>query len=358
MKIAAFIFKVVFLVNKNTYIFIDVEAALINGTQHIIEIGAIKLYPNGNVERFSRFIKPKNFKKLSSYIQKLTGITNEDILEGKSFQSVIYDFMNWCGEDSIFVSFGEFDRKILEMELERNHINKSFMYPIIDFQQKYMIEHNIKIQPSLVNLLTEFNIPIELHHRALSDAQSLMKLFQFLNGEALVEKQQTNDFILLLSEWRQHEECYECFITYVTGYISSKVKIQTVQSIQKPLPIKVVEDEKDQTTKQMIQPNIEIKKFLQNVLENMEHKVLITRANMKTISKICRIHQCALPKTEIVPLQTLLKDQKKLNQFLINDLKIEEYEQKVCHLIHQYSNNIKEEFSKRHLFKRDKVTLS
>lgn len=356
MKIAVFL-RWFDVVEKHTYIFIDIEAAFINGKQHIIEIGAIKLLPNERIEPFSQIIKPSNFTKLSTHIQKLTGITNEEVMEGKSFPVVINEFISWCGENAIFITYGNFDRRILEIELKRNNINSAFMYPIVDFQQKYMIEHNIKNQPSLLNLLTQFNISIEIQHRALNDAYSLMKLFEVLKGEELIKKQQTNDFILLLAEMKQHEDECECILTYVSGSVSTKLTIQSVQTIKKGLPIEVIEDENEENVKQVIQPNTEIAKFLQTIIPKMENKVLITRTNMKTISKICRIHQCTLPKTEFVPLQMVLNDSENVSQFLINNLTIKKYEQKVCQLLIQYSNNIKEEFSKRHLFKKDKITL-
>lgn len=342
---------------NNTYVFIDIEAASINGRQHIIEIGAIKLSPEKEIEQFSQLVKPTHFKKLSTNIQTLTGITNEEIMNGKSFRSVIKEFISWCGEDTIFVTFGDFDRRILEMELERNHIKKDFLYPIVDFQQKYMIENNLKDQPSLLNLLEELNIPIEIHHRALSDAYSLMKLFQALNGESLIKKQQTNDFILLLAEWKQSEENCHCILTYASGTISSKLTIQSIRTMKKKLSIKLIEDKDEETIKQQVEPDLKVAQFLQDIIKKMDNKVLITRSNMKTISRICRIHDCILPKTECVSLQTLLKDQEKVNQFLINNLSIKDYKQKICYLMNEYSYNIKEEFLKRHLFRKDKITI-
>lgn len=279
-------------------------------------------------------------------------------MNGKSFKKVMDEFINWCGENTIFVTFGEFDRKILELELERNEIDNRFLYPIVDFQQKYMIEHNLKAQPSLLNLLSQFQIPNQIHHRALADAYSLMNLFKEVDGETMITKQQTNHFIFILTQWKQWEEQCECSITYVTGTISPKLKINAIKSIQKRLSIKVIESNDDPNDrKEIIEPNIEITKFLQEMIRKLNNKVLITKSNSKTISRICRIHQCTLPKTEMISLQSLIKDVGKVNQFLMNDMNVKEYEQKICYLIYQYSNKIKEEFSKRHLFKKVEITL-
>lgn len=348
-------FKVVLLVIKNTYIFIDVEAAFINGKQRIIEIGAIKWLPNGEVEQFTRMIKPTKFKKLSTYIQNLTGITTEEVIEGDLFSKVMKDFKVWCGKNPIFVTFGEFDRKILEWEFDSIQLNKDFLYPIVDFQQKYMIEQNVKDQPSLVHLLTDLEIPVENHHRALADAYSLMKVFEALDGESIIEKQQTNDFILVLTEWKEEENFCQCVITYALGSINPTVKIESIQTIQERL--KMEEIEAEQGVKHKVIPNSKVAKFLKEIGQNMDHRVLMTRANYKTLSKICRLHECELPKTEFVPLMYLLKELEKVNQFLLNGQSIPQYESRVCQLMSQYSSNIKEEFLKRYLFKMDKITI-
>lgn len=352
-------------VRKETYIFLDIEAALVRGRQHIIEIGAVKWLPNGEVETFSQLIQPYKLKKLSKRIQNLTGIQTEDLLTAPSFKHVMKDFIDWSKGDTIFVTFGEFDRKVLEEELSRNYMNRSFLYPIIDFQQKYMIEHQLKTQPSLSQLMEQFNVTTEQQHRALHDAITLYQIFEESNGLRMIEKQKTNQFALLLSENRQGDEEIEVLLTYITGEIyPTKMNIHSIESIQKTLTCIKREKEEVQedgtllkTEYNEIVPNEEIAHFLHEVAQDISNKVLITRSGLKQLSRMNRLHHCTLPKTEVMTLQNLLLDAEALNRFTINGQSLHTYEQRLYKLLYQYKNKLIEEFKKRNLFTEVEVKI-
>lgn len=353
------------LERSKTYIFVDVEAAIIRGKQQIIEIGAVKLLPNGTKETFSHLIKPYKFKKLNQYIQQLTGITTEEVLGAPSFIEVIAKFRKWCGEGAVFVAFGEFDRKVLEEEFSSYHLDCEFLYPIVDFQQKYMIEFQQKNQPSLASLLKEFNIPVETQHRALADAMSLLNIFAILDGEKIIEKQKTNEFVLLLSEFRQREKDYELYVSVVDGKVStSNVSIESIKTLKKYLPfhLKEVEQVTDDGEVQIIQtkeiePNKDVESFLQKVTEFVPNKVLITRSGLRQLSRIHRIHHCVIPKTEVMTLQHLLHNEESVNLFTMSDQSIRAYEAKLQKLIQTYKNEIIAEFQKRNLFVKEEISV-
>lgn len=354
------------MVRKHSFIFIDVEATLIRGKQYIIEIGAVKWLPNGDQQFFSQLIQPYKFKKLNSHIQKLTGITTEQLLCAKSFQTVIQDFIKWCSDDSILVTFGEFDRKVLEDELNRNHIDASFLYPIIDFQQKYMIENQIKEQPSLAGLMEKLQIEMETQHRALADAISLFEIFKASNGQTIIEKQQTNEFSMVFSELQQLDETFDLNITYISGKVSSlNLQVDEIKILNKQLDFDIYEEEKTDEQgetqvlqKIMINPNEEVKLFLTNIIEDIKNRVLITRSGLKSLSKINRLHHCTFPKTEVMTLQYLLKDNEDINEFTFRNLSTQSIERKLYQLIRKHEKRIIQEFEKRNLFTKEPVKIS
>ncbi len=309
----------------NTLIFLDIEATLINGKQHIIEIGALKWSPNNAFESFEQLIKPSKFKKLNRHIQNLTGITTEELLKAPPFQTVIQDFITWCGGhdgQKIFVTFGEFDRKVLEEEFVRHHLNKDFLYPIVDYQQKYMIEHQLKNQPSLNHLMESLNIEIEQQHRAFADANSLLKIFTATNGIQLIENQKTNDFTCFLCDLIQKDEVFEAYVTHISGKVESEyITINDIKTVKRDLPFQIREVERftaegESSIVQVydIQPNQDIQKFLNQLTQQLENKVLISLTGLKNISKIVRIHGISLPKTETMTLKHLIKDESELNR--------------------------------------------
>lgn len=350
--------------SKGSYIFIDVEATLIYGKQHVIEIGAIKWLPDGTTESFSQLIRPYKFKRINPHIEKLTGITTMDLLNARSFKQVINDFMKWCNVGTM-VTFGEFDRKVLEDEFKRNHLDVDFLYPIVDFQQKYMIEYQMKEQPSLSKLLDQYHITAEVKHRALADAYSLYQIFKEVNGEQLIERQRTNDFGLLLSEFRQTDECYELYLSYVSGIVnSSSIESVSIQSIERQLSFEIKEMQREtaegeiETIEQtIIHSDQEIKKFLKNVVNQLQSRVLMTRSGLKQMAKINRLHDVVFPKVESMSLQQLLKNEDAVNEFTINHLTIEGYEKKLHYLLQKYENVIVEEFHKRDLFIKTKIQV-
>lgn len=353
------------LVRKNTYIFVDVEATLMRGKQYIIEIGAIKWLPDGTINHFSQLIQPFKFKKLNSHIHKLTGITNDQLLTAPSFKNVMTKFMKWCEGDNIFVTFGEFDRKVLEEECIRNRMDTSFLYPIVDFQQKYMIEYQQKEQPSLTKLLETFQISNDIQHRALADATSLFKIFKEINGEELIEKQKTNEFGIVLSEFRQQEEDYDLYLSYISGTVSPKnIDIQSIKSINKQLRFELHEEqlqtkdgEVQKVQRTIIEPNSEVEGFLKQIVEDLRGKVLITRSGLKQLSKVNRLHHSSFPKTEVMTLQQLLQNEEAVNEFTINQQSIHTYEGRLYQLINNYGELIIEEFEKRNLFVKEKIHI-
>ncbi len=329
-------------VRKYTYIFLDIEATLIRGNQHIIEIGAVKWLPDGTRNSFSQLIKPLKFKKLNSHIQKLTGIQTEQILNAPSFKSVITKFKKWCEGDTILVTFGEFDRKVLEEELIRNEMTVDFIYPIIDFQQKYMIANQLKNQPSLGSLLESFQIEVEIQHRALADALSLYKIFHTANGVELIEQQKTNEFGLLLSELHQLDDVFDVRICYISGNVSPmNIEITSISKLNKPLLYDIVEDQRktengeiEVLQRTQIHPNKDVEIFLRNIIQNIQNKVLITRSGLKQLSKVLRLHHCVIPKTEVMTLQLLLNNDNLLHEFaLSNETTIELDEDKIHFLL-------------------------
>lgn len=347
---------------NKTYIFLDIEAALINGKQHIIELGAIKWSKDDSTyETFEQLIKPNKFKRLNRHIQQLTGITTEELLKAPSFLTVIQQFMEWCSDEKVLVTFGEFDRKVLEDEFTRHHLNTDFLFPLVDYQQKYMIDHQLKNQPSLNSLMDSLNLKSDQQHRALADAYSLLKIFDETNGFQLIENQKTNEFSILLCDMIQKESVYELNVTNITGQVLSKyIEINDIKTVSRGLlyTLKEVERISDDGETAIVQvheihPNQEIQLFLKEILQKLQNKVLMTRTGLKNISKIVRMHGCVIPKTETMTLKNLIIDEDELSLFKWNDTHIPNYEMNLIQLIEKNQTVIIEEFKKRNLLKNE-----
>jgi len=347
------------LKRTKTYISIDIEAALIRGKQYIIEIGAVKWNPDGTTETFTQLVQPYRFKKLNQRIQDLTGITTEQLLTAPSFKQAINAFKYWCTGDYVLLTFGEFDRKVLEEELARNYVKQHFLYPMIDFQQKYMIHKQIKEQPSLGGLMEELGLEVEKQHRALADADSLLRIFQTVDGERIIAEQETNEFMMILGSLKQQETTFTAQLTKVSAKINgSQVKIVNMETHINELPFyyeKVTKTLSNGETEEneviRIESSKETRAFIQSMIQSLNGEVIITRSGLKGIARLLRIHDCIFPKTEVMTLSNIFQNEEVVERYKYNGEPVEQYEQKVKKLLAQHKNVIIGEFKKRALLK-------
>ena len=71
----------------------------------IIEIGAVKVSGDRKeiIDSYQQVIKPRVYKKLHHKIEEITHFTNEELSHGKDFKRTVLDFLDWCGDDYMFV---------------------------------------------------------------------------------------------------------------------------------------------------------------------------------------------------------------------------------------------------------------
>ena len=73
----------------------------------IIEIGAVRL--NEKREKtgeFQTLIKPQVYKWIHDSIHSVVHVDYKDLMNGVPFPQAIRDFLDWCGEDFVFCTWG------------------------------------------------------------------------------------------------------------------------------------------------------------------------------------------------------------------------------------------------------------
>ena len=159
----------------------------------IIEIGAVKLNNEMKfISEFSQLIKPKVYQEMHYITRKLIHMQMEELQCGKPFPLVIDEFLEWCGKDSIFCTWGPLDL----VELQRNMIfynmqplsNKPFQF--LDVQKLFSLAYEDgkkrrNLEYAIDFLEIEKDIPF---HRAFSDAYYTGKILERIN-EADVNKE-------------------------------------------------------------------------------------------------------------------------------------------------------------------------
>lgn len=152
----------------------------------IIEIGAVKLNNEMKfIGEFSQLIKPEVYQEMHYITKKLIHIQMEELQEGRPFPVVMDEFLEWCGEDSIFCTWGPLDL----VELQRNmrfynmqplsdkpfkffDVQKLFSLAYEDGKKRRSLEYAIDF------LHMEKDIPF---HRAFSDAYYAGRILEKIN---------------------------------------------------------------------------------------------------------------------------------------------------------------------------------
>lgn len=142
----------------------------------IIEIGAVKLDEKMNkVDEFGALIKPKLYKKLHKQIRNMLSY-DEKVLDekGRSFPVVCKEFIEWCGDDYAFCTWGPSDLYFLQENMAFYNMKKlPFPLKFYNVQQIYADEFiEDKVVCKLEKAVVDMNIPEDIpYHAAINDAR-------------------------------------------------------------------------------------------------------------------------------------------------------------------------------------------
>ena len=159
----------------------------------IIEIGAVKLNNEMKfISEFSQLIKPKVYQEMHYITRKLIHMQMEELQCGKPFPLVIDEFLEWCGKDSIFCTWGPLD--LVELQRNMSFYNMQPLsdkpFQFLDVQKLFSLAYEDgkkrrNLEYAIDFLEIEKDIPF---HRAFSDAYYTGKILERIN-EADVNKE-------------------------------------------------------------------------------------------------------------------------------------------------------------------------
>lgn len=194
----------------------------------IIEIGAIKLNKDHKmIDEFSELIKPVVYKEMHHITRKLIHLQIEELEKGRPFPEVMDQFLDWCGENYIFCTWGPLDLT----ELQRN-IRFYGMKPLcdrpmafLDVQKLFSIVYEDSKTRRALEYAVDFlemekDIPF---HRAFSDAYYTAKILAGLPDPA-IEKLVSYD--VFMTPKTREDEIHVVFDSYAK-YISREFADKT-----------------------------------------------------------------------------------------------------------------------------------
>lgn len=164
---------------NQVYVVVDIETTGGSpGAHRVTEIGAVKLRDGKVIGEFQTLINPE--RPIPAFISKLTGITQEMVATAPTFSMIADEFRRFT-EDSIFVAHNvRFDYGFIRNEFERLEIE--FVRPQICTCAGMRKSFPGIKSYGLKNLSHHFQINLEQHHRALSDAKAATELLLLMTG--------------------------------------------------------------------------------------------------------------------------------------------------------------------------------
>ena len=139
----------------------------------IIQIGAVKLSENMDIESvFKTEIRPGIYTKMNNKVSELTGITSEMLKNAPTFSECIGKFMDWCGPDAVFFTWGIDDIRVLRQNCSVNGEKSDFFKTWYNLQVFFNMQTDTGSNQKALSVAVEyFKIENTLKaHDALNDA--------------------------------------------------------------------------------------------------------------------------------------------------------------------------------------------
>lgn len=165
--------------NNTNIIVIDFETTGLspNLGERAIEVGAVKIYNNVIVERYQSLMNPG--KRISSFIEEYTGISNSMLSKAPSIAQAMGELKEFIGDHYLVAHNASFDSRFLDAEFDRiqhKRVNQ-FACSLMVSRRVYPEAPNHKLE----TLVKYKKLKTDgVHHRALADAEMTAHLWMKL----------------------------------------------------------------------------------------------------------------------------------------------------------------------------------
>lgn len=164
------------------YVVLDLETTGVSWYRDtIIEFGAVKVVDRKPVDTYQQLVNP--MRNLNPFITQLTGITPDMLEPAPTLDTVLPDFLRWCGDDAMIGhNIMQFDIKFIDLAAQRilHHAVPNRIIDTLQMSRSMYPQYN---RHRLVDLIQRFDIADVEEHRALSDAEQTQMCFEYMRDE-------------------------------------------------------------------------------------------------------------------------------------------------------------------------------
>ena len=206
----------------------------------IVEIGAVKLNEEREmISEFSELIKPQIYHEMHNITRKIIHIQMEELEKGKPFEEVMETFREWCGEDSLFCTWGTLDLLELQRNMKYYNLKPLSDRPIkyYDIQKLFSLAYEDgKSRRALEYAIDMLSIKKDIpFHRAFSDAYYTAKVFDKIEDPAVLEKYSFDTYIIPDSIEKEISISFSDYSKYITRSFEDKKQLLENKNVNSPL---------------------------------------------------------------------------------------------------------------------------
>ncbi|MFA5793008.1 MAG: exonuclease domain-containing protein [Candidatus Gracilibacteria bacterium] len=169
------------MILNTSFVIVDLETTGLQANlDNIVEIAGVKVLNGQIVDEWDTLVNPGIF--VPQETTDITGITTEMLKVAPRFPEVVDKFLQFLGEDSVFVAHNvEFDRGFVNSHLRREERLELKNPYLCTFKLAKLVHPNLA-RYGLGALAETFQVDLPQAHRAIHDARATAQLFvKFLN---------------------------------------------------------------------------------------------------------------------------------------------------------------------------------
>ncbi len=192
----------------------------------IIDFGAIKVNEDKMmVGEFNQLVKPQVYNQMHHITSKIIHLHMQDLQRGKIFTQAMSDFLDFCGEDYIFCTWGTLDLFEMQRNMRFWGMDPLSKGPLkyLDIQKLYSIAYEDgKIKRNLEYAVDELGISKDIpFHRAFSDAYYTAKVLAVL-PDNVFERYSYDTFMLPQTKEEEIHAVFQDYVKYISREFGTK----------------------------------------------------------------------------------------------------------------------------------------
>ena len=196
----------------------------------IIDFGAIKLNNRDEmIDEFNQLVKPQVYQHMHHITSKIIHLHMKDLQKGRPFPEVMQEFLDWCGEDYIFCTWGPLDLFELQRNMKYYHMDPLASAPIrfLDVQKLFSIAFEDKKSRRNLEYAVDFlaiskDIPF---HRALSDAYYTGRVLAKIKDPQVLQMISFDGFIVPHNKKEEVHIVFDDYAKYISRDFADKQEL-------------------------------------------------------------------------------------------------------------------------------------